>query len=186
MQIKSNYTFNKKKIKSSIIWKKPLQNMVHIRKKSIIAILGSSNHYYSYNILSKCLKEETNKCVKGPLPFVDNDLLIIFIDIYRHVWIWESIFFLKSRSIIKMFRFQRKTFWGLQSLFMYSVSNGIPFCFHSISLFLFSKKTLLFCFCFFPLLCCFPYIFLKFEMQFIIKAYIVFWKILEMKDTCSR
>lgn len=71
--------------------------MVHIRKKSIIAILGSSNHYYSYNILSECLKEEINKCVKGQLPFVDNDLLIIFIDIYRHVWIVRiNLLFKKS------------------------------------------------------------------------------------------
>lgn len=59
--------------------------MVHIRIKSIIAIFGSPNHYYSYNILSKRLKEEINKCVKGQLPYVDNDLLIIFIDIYNHV-----------------------------------------------------------------------------------------------------
>lgn len=86
-----------------------------------------------------------------------------------------------------MFSFQRKTFWGLQSLFMYSVSNGIPFCFHSISLFLFSKTTLLVFFLFFPSIVLFSLHFvLKFEMQFIIKAYIVFWKILEMKDTCSR
>lgn len=43
--------------------------MVHIRKKSIIAILGSSNHYYSYNILSKCLKEENKQMCEGTAPF---------------------------------------------------------------------------------------------------------------------
>lgn len=97
MQIKSNYTFNKKNLKVQLFEKKTLQNMVHIRKKSIIAILGSSNHYYSYNILSECLKEEINKCVKGQLPFVDNDLLTIFIDIYRHVWIVRiNLLFKKS------------------------------------------------------------------------------------------
>lgn len=54
--------------------------------KPTIAISGSFNHHYSYNFLSKCLKEEINKYVKGQLPFVDNDLLIIFIDIlYMYV-----------------------------------------------------------------------------------------------------
>lgn len=61
--------------------KKKLQKMLHVRMKPINAIFKSFNHCYSYNILSKRLKEEINNGSKGQLPFLDNDLLIIFIDI---------------------------------------------------------------------------------------------------------
>lgn len=138
--------------------------MLHIRMKPTIAISGSFNHHYSYNFLSKCLKEEIKKCGEGIVPF---HWQWSFNHIYRyfiHVCIVkkkESIVFYKNQSIIKVFRVQRKTFSGLQSLLGYSVSNGRPFCFRSVSFFSFSKTRLyrFVWFLFLYFLFCFPYIF---------------------------
>lgn len=57
-----------------LLKKKNLSKMLHVRMKPINAIFKFFNHCYSYNILSKRLKEEINNGGKGQLPFLDNDL----------------------------------------------------------------------------------------------------------------
>lgn len=69
MQIKSNYTFNKKKLKVQLFEKKNPPKYGAHKKKVYYCYFGVIQSYYSYNILSKCLKEENKQMCEGTAPF---------------------------------------------------------------------------------------------------------------------